>query len=77
MLEITSAVAIAIATTEVFKRALNITRRYVPLLSLIIGIGVSALANKGIDFDVIYSGIIVGLTASGLYNSALVTAGKR
>ncbi len=49
--------------TEVVKRTTPIDARYIPLISLLIGIGLAVYSHL-----TPIEGIIVGLSASGLYS---------
>ncbi|WLD95445.1 holin [Alkalihalobacillus sp. AL-G] len=56
--------------TEVVKRTVHISKRYVSLVSLLIGIAVGLLAYPLTDLDWvlrIWAGGIAGLAATGLY----------
>jgi hypothetical protein len=51
--------------------------RFAPAVSLIFGLSLAFLNNPGAATnDVILAGIIVGLTASGLYSGTKTTMGK-
>lgn len=67
-------VAVTTGITEVIKR-LGISKRFVPLVSLVIGVGACAVF-VGMTPDVLLQGVIVGLTASGLYSSTKATLDK-
>lgn len=68
------AVILAPLTTgiiEVVKQTLNISNRYLPILSLLVGIliAVSIAFGTGQDvFQYVLVGIVGGLSASGLYD---------
>ena len=68
-------VALIVALTEVARRAIGISARYVPLVSLVFGVLVTGLSN-GWTNDFILMGIILGLTASGAYSSGKAALGK-
>ena len=72
---ITSAVLIAFTTglTEIIKLALKLNKRFIPLISLVIGIGLAFLAPS--DFDIkgtILFGVMIGLSAAGFFSSLKV-----
>lgn len=68
------AVILAPITTgiiEVVKQTLNINNRYLPILSLLVGIFVAVAIALGTGQDVaqyVLVGIVGGLSASGLYD---------
>ena len=72
------AVILAPITTgiiEVVKQTLNINNRYLPILSLLVGILVAVAIALGTGQDVvqyILVGIVGGLSASGLYDQAKI-----
>ena len=72
MLETSIAIAIVVGITEVIKRASGLNTRYAPLLSLIVGIGIVLLGDAPLKESII-TGIIVGLSASGLYGGVKKT----
>lgn len=73
------AVILAPLTTgiiEAVKQTLNIDARYLPILSLLVGIFVALLIALGTGQDLVqYTlvGIVGGLSASGLYDQAKIT----
>ena len=72
------AVILAPITTgiiEVVKQTLNINNRYLPILSLLVGIFVAVAIALGTGQDVvqyILVGIVGGLGASGLYDQTKI-----
>lgn len=72
------AVILAPLTTgiiEVVKQTLNIDARYLPILSLLVGIFVAVAIALGTDQDVVQFvlvGIVGGLSASGLYDQVKI-----
>jgi hypothetical protein len=74
-MEITIAIALTVGLTEVLKRSFNIKARYAPALSLIIGVGIIFLGDSPVSESII-AGIIVGLSASGLYSGTKATLQK-
>ena len=75
-MEISSAfvvfVPIVIGLVEVLKRVVGINTRLVPLVALLFGAGL-ALGSGGLSFESLLQGVVVGLTAAGLYSSAKTT----
>lgn len=72
------AVILAPITTgiiEVVKQTLNINNRYLPILSLLVGIFVAVAIALGTGQDVaqyVLVGIVGGLSASGLYDQVKI-----
>lgn len=72
------AVILAPLTTgiiEVVKQTLNINNRYLPILSLLVGIFVAVAIALGTGQDVVQFvlvGIVGGLSASGLYDQVKI-----
>ena len=72
------AVILAPITTgiiEVVKQTLNIDNRYLPILSLLVGIFVAVAIALGTGQDVVQYvlvGIVGGLSASGLYDQVKI-----
>jgi len=69
----TSTFLIALVTgiTEVIKRAFKLNKRYLPLISLILGIGIAFLVQNGFDYtskETILFGIMIGLSSCGLFS---------
>ncbi len=64
-MEISIAIAIVVGLTEVLKRAGGIPSRFIPLVSLAFGLAVAYFSGAT---DPIISGLIVGLSASGLFD---------
>lgn len=73
MLETTIAIAIVVGITEVIKKASGLNSRYAPLLSLIVGIATIFIGGDLPVRDSMMTGIIVGLSASGLYGGVKKT----
>ena len=73
MFEITAVVAIVVGLVEAIKRAVNLDSRFAPLVSLVFGVGImSAVGTDTIAMN-IFEGVIIGLTASGLYSGTKAT----
>lgn len=72
------AVILAPLTTgiiEVVKQTLNVDNRYLPILSLLVGIFVAVAIALGTGQDVVQFvlvGIVGGLSASGLYDQTKI-----
>jgi hypothetical protein len=66
----TIALAITMGLTEVIKKT-GLPSKYSPLVSLIFGLTTSYIADPSGSLAIItWSGLIVGLSASGLYSGA-------
>ena len=65
-------VPIVIGLVEVLKRTVGINTRLAPLAALLFGAGL-ALGYGGLSFEALLQGVVVGLTAAGLYSSAKTT----
>ncbi|PAE07618.1 holin [Terribacillus saccharophilus] len=62
---------IVIALVQLIKKTITVNKRYLPLISLLIGILVGFLTWPFTDMDVVlrlWSGGFAGLAASGLYS---------
>lgn len=76
------AVILAPLTTgiiEVIKQTLNIDARYLPILSLLVGIFVAVAIALGTGqdiFEYVLVGVIGGLSASGLYDQTKISESK-
>lgn len=68
-------VGVCAGITELFKN-FGLPSRFAPLLSLVLGVAVVFLSAGKISALLVVPGIIVGLTASGLYSGAKTLAGK-
>ena len=75
MLEVTTVVVAIGVVVEIIKRAFKMPTRFAPLLALILGI-VAYSSLNGWDTEVVFQGVIVGLTASGLYSGGKATFRK-
>ncbi len=69
MIDLTIAVPIIFALVQVFKKA-GLSSRYAPLVSMILGLSLFYLFGVGEILPKLFSGLIAGLSASGLYSSA-------
>ena len=72
MLEETIILAIVVGLTEVAKRV-GLVGRLVPVFALLVGVGISFIANLGGAWDVALQGLIAGLTAIGAYEVGKTT----
>lgn len=68
MIETTVLVASIIGIVQVIKSAFNFPSRFVPILALTLGV-VATTVYQGFGQEVVFAGIVAGLSASGLYSS--------
>lgn len=69
-------VGITIGLVEVIKRAIAVETRFIPLVALIVGILLTLLASvTNLTSLTIISGIVVGLSAAGLYDQGDIVRG--
>jgi hypothetical protein len=77
MFEIGLIIAVVIGINELFKRVFSVSGRYLPLISLLLGIATGVFYLDGDIKTKIFYGIIIGLSASGLFDqSKIVTKGR-
>lgn len=69
--DVAAMVALTVGVVQVFKTA-GMSKRYAPLMSLVCGI-VFMTAFKGHDWYSIFEGMVVGLTACGLWSGSKTT----
>ena len=63
-------VAIIVGISQVMKNV-GLPTKYIPLINLILGVGLSFLVLTGSSIqDIILQGLIVGLSAGGLYDQS-------
>jgi len=69
MIETTIAIAVVVGVVEAIKRALNVDSKYIPLVSLVFAIFFAIIFKGDMKLaETIFTGIIVGLSASGLWD---------
>jgi len=76
MVDIALLIAVVIALTELFKRVFNVSGRYLPLISLLLGLIAGIIYLDGALADTILQGIIIGLSASGLFDQSKILSDK-
>lgn len=76
MEEISLAIAMTVGLTEVIKRTNLLSDRYKAVTSLVVGILVTALMHASFSFEIAFTGIVVGLSASGLWSGVKHTFKK-
>lgn len=70
------AIALVTGLVEVIKRAFNLKTRYAPLVSVLFGLLVSFLFVQANISDTIIAGIVIGLSACGLYSGTKTSLKK-
>lgn len=61
---------IILAIVEVFKRAVNFPKNYIPVVAIVVGVVVGYFSSSFSDLDTslrIWSGILAGLSSVGLF----------
>lgn len=67
---LTVLIALTIGLTEVIKKALGLNKRFLPLTALVIGFSLNLIGSiTEITSLTILTGIVVGLSASGLFDN--------
>lgn len=75
-MEQTILIAIVVGLIQAIQLAFKLPSRFKPILSLALGIGLAFLGVEGSVSNIIFSGIIIGLSASGLYSGAKAVVKK-
>ena len=76
MFEMGLIIAVVLALNELFKRSFGIPPRYLPLLSLLLGVGAGFIYLDGDVKTRVFYGIIIGLSASGLFDQSKIITKK-
>lgn len=63
-----SAVVLVGIITEIIKR-LGVPNKFLPLISIISGVLVVCFGSWGLSPELVFAGIVVGATASGVYDN--------
>lgn len=66
------AIPVVLGVVSVFK-AVGMDAKWAPVVSLVLGLALSFFAGGATMIDVILGGLVVGLSASGLYSSTKAT----
>lgn len=64
-------IALITGVIEAIKRAFNLDKGYIPLVSIALGIGAAFLAQNGLELEIretIIFGIMIGLSSAGLFS---------
>jgi len=76
-MQITLIVAIVTGLTEVIKR-IGLPSKFAPIMSISFGLALAFLNRQGLPIDVVITtGIIAGLSASGLYSGVKKTVSNK
>ena len=75
MIETTIAIAVVVGLVEAIKKAFKMPSDYAALLSIALSVGIIFLtkADTISASDAIFTGLLVGLSASGLYSGTKAT----
>jgi len=65
-------VAVIISLTELVKRVLPLHKKFLPIISLIFGVIAAVVYVEGKLQERILTGIVLGLTASGLFDQTKI-----
>ena len=69
--------ALVLAVTQLFKITLNISKRYIPITSVLTAVILFSLYayfnHLGFTWEILTQGLIAGLTASGLWSGLKTT----
>jgi len=69
-------IPVLVGLNEVWK-VMGLTNRWVPLASIVAAIGISfAIPDTTSTFQIIVGGLVVGLSAVGLFSGVRATTGK-
>jgi hypothetical protein len=75
MIDLITAMTLTVIIVEAIKRTNRINETYMPFVAILVGIILVAITGATGALEIIGTGIIYGLTASGLYDSAKVGYG--
>lgn len=75
MFETAIAVPVITGLIQVLKMAF-LPSRFAPLVAVILGVSFSVFANTVFNFQTVLFGVIVGLSASGLYDTVKLGASE-
>lgn len=76
MVEIGIVIAVIVGLNELIKGAFDIPTRYLPLISLLLGVIAGVFYLDGNLAESIFQGIIIGLSASGLFDQSKIITKK-
>ncbi|WP_068672028.1 holin [Oceanobacillus sp. Castelsardo] len=77
MFEIGIIIAVVMAVTQLIKELKVIPKKYLPLISLLLGLAAGIFFMNGVLKEQIMYGLMIGLSASGLFDqSKIVTKNK-
>lgn len=76
MLEMSVIITVVVALNELFKRTFGVPARFIPLISLLLGIAGGIFYLEGDLKEKIFYGAIVGLSAAGLFDQSKIVTKK-
>lgn len=76
MVEVGLIIAVIVALNEVIKRSLGISSKYLPITSLTLGLVAGFLYLDGELKERLFYGLIIGLSASGLFDQTKLVTKK-
>ena len=70
MLQVATLIPIIVGISQVIKN-IGFPSKFIPLLNVLIGVGISFLVFEGIGWhEQVLQGLVVGLSASGIYDQS-------
>ena len=78
MTELALSIALIVGLVEVSKR-LGLSKRWLPVVALVLAVALQATLNGGFDGTILVDGLVVGLTAVGLFSGGknVIALGER
>ena len=72
MFDIALIIAVVVALTEMIKKTDKVSNKYMPAISLVLGLIASILYIDGTVNEQIMYGLMIGLSASGLFDQTKI-----
>ena len=72
MFDIALIIAVVVALTEMIKKTDKVSNKYMPAISLVLGVIASILYIDGTVNEQIMYGLMIGLSASGLFDQTKI-----
>ena len=63
-------IAIITGLTQVIKLAVNLKKRYIPIIAVLLGVALAFIYSQSDAGETIINGIILGLSSVGLYSGS-------
>lgn len=76
MFEFGLIIAVIVALNELFKRSLGVPKKYLPIISLVLGVLAGIFYLEGSLKEQVFYGLIIGLSASGLFDQSKIITKK-